>query len=57
MTEPEPRETAPLEPPPVVRRPYQPPQLKRLGTIQELTQTQPGNMPMDNDNFSPGSTL
>jgi hypothetical protein len=56
MTEPESREPVPTDAPPV-RRLYQPPQLKRLGTIQELTQIQPGTHPMDGDPLAPGSVL
>jgi hypothetical protein len=56
MTEPEPREDTRPETP-VVRQPYQPPQLKRLGTIQDLTQVQPGTHQTDGDPFAPGSTL
>jgi hypothetical protein len=39
------------------RKPYEPPTLKRIGTIQELTRTLPGTSPTDNDPFAPGSTF
>jgi hypothetical protein len=42
---------------PDTRKPYQPPELKCLGTIHDLTKARPGNTPRDNDPFQPGSTV
>jgi hypothetical protein len=39
------------------RQPYEPPELKCLGTIHDLTRTKPGPTPRDNDPFQPGSRV
>jgi hypothetical protein len=42
---------------PVSRQPYEPPELKCLGTIHDLTRTKPGNNPQDGDPAFPGSKV
>jgi len=39
------------------RRAYRKPELKRLGTVEQLTKAAPGTAKIDNDPYSPGSTF